>query len=177
MRSVLDFPGFGVSLAAAVRASFAAILLLIVLPVAQAAETTPTNMLNGIYRDAVKGKTSGWLTSERREKYLSKALLALWAKCDAKKAPEGYAGPVDFDLTTDTNALELGGFEIKVRSVSTTQAVLAVKLDYRKPYYRPGPPAVITYDFIRENGRWRIDSFGTKGWSVRDILTEWLKET
>lgn len=132
-------------------------------------------MLKGIYREAVKGTTSGWLEPERRSTYLSRSLLELWAKSDAKKTPQDGAEPFDFDLTTDTNALELAGFEIKVERERPNAAVLAVKLNYRKPYYRPGPPAVVTYDFIREDGRWRIDNFRTRTWSVRDMLSDWLK--
>ncbi|OAF06172.1 hypothetical protein AYJ54_21085 [Bradyrhizobium centrolobii] len=56
-------------------------------------------------------------------------------------------------------------------------AVLAVKLSYRKLYHRPGPPAVVTYDFVREEEGWRIDNIRTKEWSVRDMLTQWLKDT
>jgi hypothetical protein len=173
----VDFSRSAMSFAAAIRAVTAAMLLLIALPIAHAAEVTPTDMLKGIYREAVKGTTSDWLEPKWRGKYLSKSLLALWVKSDAKKPPEGDAGPIDFDLTTDTNALELQGFEIKVESESPNAAVLAVKLNYRKPYYRPGPPAVVTYDFIREDGRWRIDNFRTTKWSVRAMLTQWLKES
>jgi hypothetical protein len=155
----------------------ATMLLMFVSPIAHAAETRPSEMLKGIYRDAVKGKTSDWLEPQRRGKYLSKSLSALWTKSDARKPPKGEVGPIDFDLTTDTNALELEGVEIKVEREPANAAVLAVKLNYRKPYYRPGPPAVVTYDFIREDGRWRIDNFHTKRWSVRDLLTQWLKES
>lgn len=152
-------------------------LLLFVAPIGHAAEPKPSKMLKGIYREAVKGTTSDWLDPQRRGNYLSKSLLALWAKSDAKKAPEGEVGPVDFDLTTDTNALELEGFEIKVESASAKAAELLVTLNYRKPYYRPGAPAVVTYDFIREDGRWRIDNVRTKNWSVRELLARWLKES
>jgi hypothetical protein len=164
-------------IAATIRAGFAAMLVLVSMPAVHAAETTPAGMLKGIYREAVKGTTSAWLEPQRRGKYLSKSLLALWAKTDAKMTPEGYAGPIDFDLTTDTNGLELQGFEIKAVRESPDTAVVAVKLGYRKPYYRPGPPAVVTYGFIREEGRWRIDNFHTPKWSVREILTQSLEDS
>ncbi|MBI5265281.1 MAG: DUF3828 domain-containing protein [Bradyrhizobium sp.] len=160
----------------AVCSGAAALLFLLILAVSchAAGAAAPTEILRGIYREAVKGSTSNWLEPERRGQYLSKSLLALWTKSDAKKPPEGEAGPVDFDLTTDTNALELKSFEVKVESASYSAAVLAVKLNYRKPHYRPGPPAVVTYDFVREQGHWRIDNLRTKAWSVRDMLTQWL---
>ena len=178
--SALDLPSPTFRLAAGIRA-VAAILLLMILPAASVvaaagADATPAGMLKGIYREAVKGTGSGWLEPEQRGKFLSKSLAALWTKSDAKKPPEGEAGPIDFDLTTDTNALELEGFEITVESATPTAAVLAVRLKYRKPYYRPGPRAVVTYDLIHEDGRWRIDNFRTRDWSVRDLLTQWLKQ-
>jgi len=165
------------SLATAVRAGMALMLLLVAWPVAHAAEGTPTDILKGIYREAVKGTASDWLEPRRRGGFLSASLLAEWAKLDAKKAPENDVGPIDFDLTTDTNALELEGFEIKVKREGRSAAVLSVTLNYRKPYSRPRAPSVVTYDFIREDGRWRIDNFRTRTWSVRDLLTQWQKES
>ena len=129
--------------------------------------------LTGIYREAVKGATSDWLEPKRRGRYLSKSLAALWAKADARKPADGDVGAIDFDVTTDTNALELERFEIKTENISDSTAVLAVNLDYKRPYVRKDP-ATVTYDFIRESGRWRIDNIRTQKWSVRDLLTRWL---
>ena len=158
------------------------IFLFIALPTACPAQGTTTNtttspagILTGVYREAVKGSTSDWLEPKRRGAYLSKSLLALWAKSDARKPPEGEVGAIDFDITTDTNGLELEKFDVNVQSESRATAIVAVKLHYRKPYYRPGPPAIVTYDFVREDGRWRIDNIRAKDWSVRDMLTNWLK--
>lgn len=179
---LLDLSGLVRSLAgassAAVRAAAAVIFLFVALPTAcpaQRSVATPSGILTGIYREAVKGSTSDWLEPKRRSNYLSKSLLALWVKSDAKKTPEGEVGAIDFDITTDTNALELKDFNIDEQSEIKTAAVVAVRLHYREPYYRPGPPAIVTYDFIREDGRWRIDNIRTKDWSVRDMLTLWSK--
>jgi hypothetical protein len=110
------------------------------------ADPQPAEILTGIYKEAVKGATADWLETNRRGKYLSKSLLALWAKSDSKKPPEGEVGAIDFDLTTDTNAFELKGFAIKTKRRSES-----------------------------EDGRWRIDNFRGRGWTVREILTLWLK--
>jgi hypothetical protein len=138
------------------------------------ADPSPTEILSGIYKEAVKGATSDWLEPKRRGQYLSKSLVSLWAKADAKKPPDGDVGPIDFDLTTDTNALELEDFAIKAQSQSDTAAVLAVTMIYRKPYVREGE-AVVTYDFIREAGHWRINNIRSTNWSVHDLLEHWLK--
>jgi hypothetical protein len=155
----------------------AAFFLLLIAPAAMAAasaDASPTEILTGIYKEAVKGTTSDWLEPKRRGRYLSKSLASLWARVDAKKPPDGDVGPIDFDLTTDTNALELEGFDIKAQSAGATAAVFAVKLIHRKPYVREGE-AIVTYDFIREGGHWRIDNIRSTNWSVRDLLERWLK--
>jgi hypothetical protein len=137
---------------------------------------TPIEVLNGIYREAVKGATSDWVQPARRGQYLSKSLLALWARSDARKPPDGDVGAIDFDLTTDTNALELESFRIRSEKEGPTAATLSVSLTYRKPYHRPDP-AIVAYDFVREDGRWRIDEIRTKRWSVRDMLRHWLEDS
>jgi hypothetical protein len=158
-----------------------AIILLLIVSVgmrsaaALAADPQPADVLTGIYMEAVKGATADWLEPKRRVNYLSKSLLALWAKSDAKKVPKGDVGALDFDITTDTNALDLRDFRIKTESRSDAAAVLAVKMIYREPYVHVGPPRVVTYDFVHEGGAWRIDNIRGQGWSVRKILTAWLK--
>jgi hypothetical protein len=155
---------------------FAGWLLSDVAAAREASAAAPAKILDRIYREAVKGTTSDWLEPSRRGRYLSKSLLALWAKADAKKPPDGDVGAIDFDLTTDTNALELESFRIKPEKESPTAATLSVSLAYRKPYIRPDP-AVITYDFVRDDGHWRIDEIRTKRWSVRNLLQRWLQDS
>ena len=55
-------------------------------------------------------------------------------------------------------------------------ATVAVELGYQKPYVRPEGVAIVTYDFVREKGRWVIDDIRTPRWSVRDLLSRWLKD-
>jgi hypothetical protein len=86
------------------------LLLLFVLPglvnvaAAANADPQPKDILTGIYKEAVKGNTAEWLDPKHRDKYLSKSLLRQWTRADKNKE-EG--DPLDWDLTTDTNALDL----------------------------------------------------------------------
>jgi hypothetical protein len=157
------------------RAAAAMILLLMASPVAAQNNdaTTPAGILTGIYREAVKGKPDAWLGPGRRDRYVSKSLAALWAKVDAKPPPDGEVGAIDFTVTTDTDSEDLGSFEIKPQNQSATAAVVAVKITYRKPYRGPSP--VVTYQFVNENGQWRIDNIRGKEWDLREILKLWLK--
>jgi hypothetical protein len=109
----------------------AAVLFLTVAPgmLHAATRSAQTDFLTGIYREAVKGATSDRLEPNRRSQYLSKSLAALWARADAKKPPEGDVGAIDFDLTTDTNALELERFDVSTDEITGSTARLAVSLD------------------------------------------------
>jgi hypothetical protein len=154
------------------------VLVLLILPgfmqaaAAANADPEPKDILAGIYTDAVKGKApSDWLLEpKRRGKYLSKSMMALWAKVDKKRQEED---PMDWDPTTDTNALELRDFVITTKSRSETAAVLAVKMVYRD---YTGPTSVITYSFVREDGHWRIDEMRSPKWSLSGHLKFWQKK-
>ncbi len=151
-------------------------------PFAKAASGSPRDpaaIISAIYQQAIKSDYPTWLEPANRPKYLSQSLLALWAKADAKIGPDGKPlGPpdFDFDLTTDTNGLTLERFKVKLESQTADAASIAVTLGYRKPYVRPEGPSIVTYDFIREDGLWRVDNIHTAKWSVRDLLSQWLKD-
>jgi hypothetical protein len=156
---------------------YASLLLLLILAaftevaVAASPDRQPQDILTGIYKEAVKDNTA-WLEAKHRGQYLSKSLLARWAKAEKKNKDNEEGALIDWDLTTDTNGLELADFVITTKSQSETAAVLAVKLIYREPYLHKGPPKVVTYDFIREGGSWRIDNMRGLEWSLRDILKQ-----
>src|SRR3954454_14094093 len=66
----------------------------------------PTAIVTAIYSRAAKGKGDGggaFIIENKaaKAKYLSKALVALWAKADAH-TPKGDVGPVDFDPVTNS---------------------------------------------------------------------------
>jgi hypothetical protein len=69
-----------------------------------AATDDPVAILNAIYARVAKGKGDGGggfviENKAAKAKYLSKSLIALWAKADAH-TPKGDVGPVDFDPVT-----------------------------------------------------------------------------
>ncbi|MDR3436304.1 hypothetical protein, partial [Telmatospirillum sp.] len=131
-------------------------------------------IMQAIYDDAVHGETLDWLGAGQRRKYLSKSLFALWAKSDAKKPPYGDAGPIDFDLTEDTNGADLKTFVITVPKQTVDRASVYVQLGYSVP--SPDGEHVVIYEFVRENGRWKVNEIHTKVWSLRTLLSNWLKE-
>src|SRR5258708_3465927 len=79
-----------------------------------AAPDDPVAILNAIYARAAKGKGDGGgafiiETKAAKAKYLSKALVALWAKADAH-TPNGDVGPVDFDPVTNSQEPDVKSF-------------------------------------------------------------------
>jgi hypothetical protein len=59
------------------------------------------------------------------------------------------------------------------------KAVIAATISGRMPRAKPSDNT-IRYNFVREDGKWKIDDIsGTldgEPWSIRDILSESLKE-
>jgi Protein of unknown function (DUF3828) len=152
-------------------------------PAFAAATEDPVAILNAIYARAAKGKGDGGgafiiETRAAKAKYLSKALVALWAKADAH-TPKGDVGPVDFDPVTNSQEPDVKSFTVSPEKLEADKAVIAVTIAGRgAPRAKPADN-IIRYDFVRDDGRWKIDdiSGSTDGeaWSIRGMLTESLK--
>ena len=152
-------------------------------PAFAAATEDPVAILNAIYARAAKGKGDGGgafiiETRAAKAKYLSKALVALWAKADAH-TPKGDVGPVDFDPVTNSQEPDVKSFTVSPEKLEADKAVIAVTIAGRgAPRAKPADNT-IRYDFVRDDGRWKIDdiSGSTDGeaWSIRGMLTESLK--
>ena len=161
----------------------AAGLLSIPSPAFAAASDDPVGIINAIYARAAKGKGDGGgafviETRAAKAKYLSKALVALWAKADAH-TPKGDVGPVDFDPVTNSQEPDVKSFTVSPEKLEADKAVIAVTIAGRgAPRAKPADNT-IRYDFVRDDGRWKIDdiSGSTDGeaWSIRGMLTESLK--
>ena len=119
----------------------------------------PFAILADIYRREQTGDFEGAFGLDPRERraYLSKALIDLWARADAKIEP-GDAGPIDWDVTTNSQGMEVGGYRVAVAQQDTAHMNLVVTLTAKTPWLRKTPDEnVVRYHFIRENGRWVID--------------------
>ena len=96
--------------------SAAAALLAPVLPRHAAAADDPAGILTAIYTRVARGKGDGGgtfviQTKASRTKYLSNALVALWAKADARTR-KGDGGPVDFDPVTNSQDPDVKSFKV-----------------------------------------------------------------
>jgi hypothetical protein len=143
----------------------------------------PVAIITAIYARAAKGKGDGGGTfvienDAAKAKYLSRSLVALWARADAN-TPKDDVGPIDFDPVTNSQDPDVKSFKVVAEKLEADKAVIAVTITGRTARAKPSDD-VVRYNFVREDGKWKIDDIsGTlvgEGWSVRDILAESLKE-
>jgi hypothetical protein len=111
--------------------------------------------------------------------YLSKSLIALWAKADAHTA-KGDVGPVDFDPVTNSQDPEVKSFKVVAEKLEADKAAIAVTIAGSQPRTKSADETV-HYDFVRDGDKWKIDDIkGTADgtpWSIRGMLQDSLKES
>ena len=165
--------------------SGAAGLLAAILPrAALAAPDDPVGIVTAIYTRAAKGKGDGGggfviENQAAKAKYLSKSLVALWAKAVAR-TPKGDVGPIDFDPVTNSQDPDVTSFKVVAEKQEADKATVAVTIESHQREARANAAdKTIRYDFVHEASRWKIDDI--KGavdgspWSVRALLVNSLK--
>jgi hypothetical protein len=147
-----------------------------------AAPGDPAAILTAIYTRAAKGKgdSGGAFIIENKAakaKYLSKALVALWAKADAH-TPKGDVGPIDFDPVTNSQEPDVKSFKVDAEKMEADKATIAVTITGHRND-RKLADQIVRYDFVREANSWKIDdikgSSDGEAWSIRKMLTDALK--
>jgi hypothetical protein len=140
----------------------------------------PAAIITAIYTRVAKGKGGGGFVTENKAaktKYLSKELIALWAKADAH-TPKGDIGPVDFDPVTNSQESDVKSFKVVTEKLEADKAAIAVTIIGTRPRAKAADQTV-HYDFVRDGDKWKIDDIkgsddGT-AWSIRGMLQESLK--
>jgi hypothetical protein len=120
----------------------------------------PIAILNAIYSRAAKGKGDGGgafviENKAAKTKYLSKSLVALWAKADGH-TPKGDVGPVDFDPVTNSQEPDVRSFKVDAEKLEIDRATIAVSITGHRNDRKPADQ-VLRYDFVREANTWKID--------------------
>lgn len=158
--------------------SGAAALIAAALPPAAQAADDPAGIVAAIYARVARGKgdSGGNFVIENKAakaKYLSKGLNALWARADAR-TKKGDVGPVDFDPVTNSQDPDVKSFKVTAEKQEAEKATIAVTLESHGTPPANAADKTIRYDFVREDGQWRIDDFrgaiDGKPWSIRAIL-------
>ncbi|MFN7987956.1 MAG: DUF3828 domain-containing protein [Thermoanaerobaculia bacterium] len=169
--------GFAVALSAAPLAQAA--------PPATAAPaaTDPAGIAKAIYARVSAGKGDGggqflWLEAKDRPRTFSKALVALWAKADAKADREQDMGPIDWDPFTASQDPMVKSFTVVVERQDANAATVAVTLVDPRGRRKVAADETVRLDFVREGARWAIDdvrgSVDGHSWSVKEILKSYL---
>ncbi|MEH2546488.1 hypothetical protein V1283_003133 [Bradyrhizobium sp. AZCC 2262] len=163
--------------------SGAAGLLAATLPHEAPAADDPAGIVTAIYTRAAKGKgdSGGAFVFENKAakaNYLSKSLIALWAKADARTR-KGDVGPVDFDPVTNSQDPDVKSFKVAVEKQEADKATIAVTIDGHQGSRTKPADGTIRYDFVRDAGQWKIDdikgSVEGKPWSIRSLLVDSFK--
>jgi hypothetical protein len=150
---------------------------------APVAQNDPVAILTAIYTRAARGKGDGgaaFVTVDKaaRTKYLSKSLVALWAKSDAH-TPKGDVGPVDFDPVTNSQDPDVKSFKVAPDKLEADEAAVSVTMTSHREPRKISADDAVHYDFVREGGVWKIDdikgSADGEAWSIRAMLEESLK--
>src|SRR5512140_2787158 len=120
----------------------------------------PVAILNAIYARAARGKGDGGgafviENKAAKARYLSKALVALWAKADAH-TPKGDVGPIDFDPVTNSQEPDVKSFKVDAEKTEANKATLAVTITGHRNDRKPADQ-IVRYDFVREANSWKID--------------------
>jgi hypothetical protein len=147
-----------------------------------ASPNDPAAIAAAIYTRAAKGKGDGGgafviESKAAKAKYLSKELIALWAKADAH-TPKGDVGPIDFDPVTNSQEPDVKSFKVDAEKTEADKATLAVTITGHRNDRKPADQ-IMRYDFVREANSWKIDdikgSSDGEAWSIRKMLTDALK--
>src|SRR6478752_2387277 len=101
--------------------------------VALTAPDDPVGIVTAIYTRAAKGKGEGGggFVSENKAakaRYLSKSLIALWAKADAHTR-KGDSGPLDFDPVTSSQDPDVKPFKVAAEKQEADKATVAITLE------------------------------------------------
>ena len=165
--------------------SGAAGLLAATLPrAAPAAPDDPVGIVTAIYTRAAVGKGDGGggfviENKAAKAKYLSKSLVALWAKAVAR-TPKGDVGPIDFDPVTNSQDPDVKSFKVVAEKQEADKATVAATIDsHQREARAKAADKTIRYDFVHEAGQWKIDDIrgavDGSPWSVRALLVDSLK--
>jgi hypothetical protein len=152
---------------------------LLLLPTsAQAAKTgrSPAAIVTALYEATKNNAVSAafGLDPEDR-KLMSKSLAALWAQSDAHDRDVGNEiGAVDFDVVSMSQDPNIGAYVIRTERQDARRATVVATFTIGPQNVRTGQKETVYFDFVREDGAWKIDEIraSIKGvpWSLRATI-------
>ena len=140
--------------------------------------TEPRDIVASLYKRAAADMkkatpSSPFFDRSVRQKYFSKG-FDLLITTRATEAVRDGSSLIDFDPITAAQDTDVKTATVKTDLLELGKAIVSAS------FTNFGKPAVVTYDFIKEDGAWTIDDIkGTtdkEAWSVRKILKGTGKE-
>lgn len=137
----------------------------------------PRDIVDAIYKaaaaDVKKGRAGPFENRAMREAYFSKGFDVAVTAAETKAAHDGDT-VLGFDPISATQDAELKKVTLKTDVLELNRAVVSAS------FMNHGQPTVVTYDFVKEGGAWKVDDIkGTtekEAWSVRKILKNPARE-
>jgi hypothetical protein len=87
-------------------------------------------------------------------------------------------GPVDFDVATNSQGMEVKGFTVRTVSQNVSHAIIVTRLTPNNWVRKSEQETEIHYDLVWEHGSWKIDDIHSVSephtWSLRALLTQYL---
>ena len=131
----------------------------------------PRDIVDAIYKTAAidvrKAGQSPFDSRTFREKYFSKGFDVAITAAETRAAHEGDS-VLAFDPISASPDAELKKVTLKTDPLELGKAVVSAS------FLNHGQPTVVSYDFVKDEGTWKIDDIkGTtekEAWSVRKIL-------
>lgn len=143
----------------------------------------PEAIVRSLYESTIKDPARpGFGVSKADQKLLTKSLDTLWKRADKKVNPTGRElGVIDWDLISNSQDPAIKSFTLKTESRDEQRATVAAAFTsiYGSAQKKEVLQEVARYDFLRENGAWKIDNvrltIENKPWSLRAHLEAALR--
>ena len=137
----------------------------------------PRDIVDAIYKaaavDVHKAGQSPFDSRAVREKYFSKGFDVAITAAETRAAHEGDS-LLGFDPISASPDAELKKVTLKTDLLELGKAIVSAS------FLNHGQPTVVSYDFVKDEGAWKIDDIkGTtekEAWSVRKILKNPARE-
>ena len=141
----------------------------------------PEAIVKSLYEAVMKdtmGPAFGVTAKDRR--MLTKSLRTLWNTAEKKANPTGKElGAIDFDFVSMSQDPNIASYTLKTEKRNDQHATIVATFVIGPNHTHTGQKVVVNYDFLREDGAWKIDnvrsSIGKKPWTLRDNLALHLK--
>ncbi len=148
----------------------------------RAASDDPAGLVASIYANGhERAVWIQWLDAARRGTWFSVATTALWGRCDAiARKTKDQAGPLDFDVATNSQGAEVKRASIKVQSQGQARATVLATLTPDNWSRRSARENAIRYELVLERDGWKIDDIHgvaePNAWSLRALLKFYLTQ-